>query len=159
VRIIGAPQGMKTLIYADDGSVFDLQTAHKAGYIQVTGRRDLYGTEADEVVASLNNAAPNLALNFKNATAPAWEPWLCAVVGTILQAAALAVLGFATYRKSNQTFSLRSGLTATRMGLGESWISHSRLWLPLLSYGDGFCHRRYYVLVRYLSGVSSLSLK
>ena len=99
VRLIGNPQGMKTLICADDGKVFDLHSAFGAGYLRLTGRGGLKGTQEEEVIVSLNNAAPNLALNVKNATAPAWELWIWAVVGVLLQAAALTVPGLATYRK------------------------------------------------------------
>lgn len=45
----------------------------------------------------LSEAAPNLALNVKNATAKPFELWVCATLGVALQAVAVVFPGLATY--------------------------------------------------------------
>ena len=86
---------MKTLVIAVDDSlrmkVLDIATAVEDGVLHSEG--DI----PDKILAELANAAPNLALNVKNATAPQWLLWLCAALGCFLQAAALVIPGLATY--------------------------------------------------------------
>jgi hypothetical protein len=50
-----------------------------------------------DIVAQLAQSAPNLILNVKQTVSPAWESWLCASLGVILQVATLILAGFATY--------------------------------------------------------------
>ncbi|KAK3378991.1 hypothetical protein B0T24DRAFT_506525, partial [Lasiosphaeria ovina] len=90
VRLIGNPQGMKCLIVTNEARVYDLKSAieHKLF------RSDMV---PPEVTATLTNAAPNLALNVKNANAPGWELWLWAFFGVALQLIAIAIPGVATY--------------------------------------------------------------
>jgi hypothetical protein len=99
VRLIGSPAGMKNLIIAKVNGkteVFDLASAFD--------KRLLHSPHLDEddpnsmrIVDELSNAAPNLALNVKNATAPLWELWFWAAVGVVLQTAALIFPGMLTY--------------------------------------------------------------
>lgn len=56
-----------------------------------------YPTDFDETIDDISGAAPNLALNVKNATAPTWELWSWAVLGIVLQLTAMAIPGLATY--------------------------------------------------------------
>ena len=99
VRLIGSPAGMKNLIIARvDGKtkVFDLASAFDKRLIQSP---HLYRGDPNSMrmVHELSDAAPNLALNVKNATAPIWELWLWAAVGVVLQTAALVFPGMLTY--------------------------------------------------------------
>jgi len=51
----------------------------------------------EKLVQDLSEAAPNLALNVKNASAPSSELWAWAAVGILLQAAAMGIRGVTTY--------------------------------------------------------------
>ncbi|KAI0168718.1 hypothetical protein BJ166DRAFT_464016 [Pestalotiopsis sp. NC0098] len=92
VRVFGRPDGMKNLVISQ-GKVYDIQTAVDKGIMEDTGS----GRHQENYLGSLREAAPNLALNVRNATAPAWELWTWAVVGVILQVIAVAVPALATY--------------------------------------------------------------
>ncbi|KAK0634196.1 hypothetical protein B0T14DRAFT_87254 [Immersiella caudata] len=100
VRMIGSPAGMKTLITTktEDGDivVLDLAKAFSQGLLSSHGLRAGDASTA-KLLGELSEAAPNLALNVKNATATTWELWLWASVGVILQATAMAVPGVSTY--------------------------------------------------------------
>lgn len=117
VRVFGRPDGMKNLVISR-GKVYDIQTAVEAGILRDTGSRSyrrtavgssllsrlrtsIAGPRSDareeNYLGSLRDAAPNLALNVRNATAPAWELWTWAAVGVILQVIAVVVPGLATY--------------------------------------------------------------
>lgn len=70
--------------------VLDIATACREGLLRSTGLNNgdlasISGTTLDE----LSEAAPNLALNVKNATAKPFELWVCATIGVALQAAAI----------------------------------------------------------------------
>ncbi|KAK3377647.1 hypothetical protein B0H63DRAFT_477575 [Podospora didyma] len=71
VGLISSPQGMKCIILTNEGGIYDLKTASEAGVITLT--HNIYGIEpnTDQIAAALASAAPNLALNVKNANAPA----------------------------------------------------------------------------------------
>lgn len=78
--------------------VLDIATACREGLLRSTGLNNgdlasISGTTLDE----LSEAAPNLALNVKNATAKPIELWVCASIGVALQAAAIVFPGLATY--------------------------------------------------------------
>ncbi len=77
--------------------VVDLATACRQRWLDSDGL-DISTTGSGKELDELSEAAPNLALNVKNATAPWWELWLWAAVGIALQAAALVVPLLATYR-------------------------------------------------------------
>ncbi|KAF3026588.1 hypothetical protein E8E14_014233 [Neopestalotiopsis sp. 37M] len=89
VRVMGQPAGMKTLIISDK-KVYDIKSALGRGVLE---RINIDNEDLD----SLADAAPNLTLNIRNATAPAWELWTWAAVGTILQLIAVVIPGIATY--------------------------------------------------------------
>jgi len=98
--MIGSPAGMKTLIVtkSSDGAlaVLDLAAAFQGDLLSSHGlQAEDAGTA--KLLSELSEAAPNLALNVKNATAPAWELWLWASVGVVLQATAIAAPGVSTY--------------------------------------------------------------
>jgi len=98
--MIGSPAGMKTLIVtkSSDGAlaVLDLAAAFQDDLLSSHGlQAEDAGTA--KLLSELSEAAPNLALNVKNATAPAWELWLWASVGVVLQATAIATPGVSTY--------------------------------------------------------------
>lgn len=105
VRLIGSPAGMKNLVVvgpkdAQAGAgprVLDIATACREGLLRSTGLNSgdlasISGTTLDE----LSEAAPNLALNVKNATAKPIELWVCASIDVALQAAAIVFPGLAT---------------------------------------------------------------
>lgn len=117
VRVFGRPDGMKNLVISQ-GKVYDIQTAVDENIMEDTGsgryrhtgvgssllfklRTTISGPRSDSreenYLGSLRDAAPNLALNVRNATAPAWELWTWAVLGVILQVIAVVVPGLATY--------------------------------------------------------------
>ncbi|KAF7532962.1 hypothetical protein G7054_g7472 [Neopestalotiopsis clavispora] len=89
VRVMGQPAGMKTLIIFDK-KVCDLKSAVNLGLLR---RFDI----DDEDLDSLTNAAPNLTLNVRDATAGPRELWTWAAVGAILQIIAIVIPGIATY--------------------------------------------------------------
>ncbi|KAK4196235.1 hypothetical protein QBC40DRAFT_314022 [Triangularia verruculosa] len=96
VRLIGNPQMKWLIIDRSNGELYDLQSAHKSGFISSQDKgsdRDLIDT-----VGILNDAAPNLALNVRRATASRGELWLWAMIGTVLQVTAIVFPGVTTYR-------------------------------------------------------------
>ncbi|KAK4443355.1 hypothetical protein QBC34DRAFT_362061 [Podospora aff. communis PSN243] len=105
VRTLGSPAGMKTMIIArsDDGTMqaLNLGNAFKAGLLTsrgLDGRGPDWKRKLEQLLEELSEAAPNLALNVKNATAPSREVWLWASVGVILQGLAIVIPGFFTHR-------------------------------------------------------------
>jgi hypothetical protein len=105
---------MKNLIILPNGEVHDLQSAFDSSLLKFSkqthtlGRAPLWQLPVRrshkedmplerDTINSLNNAALNLALNVRNATAPLWELWLCASIGIVLQLVALVIPGFTTY--------------------------------------------------------------
>ncbi|KAJ3549141.1 hypothetical protein NM208_g653 [Fusarium decemcellulare] len=94
VRMVGSSEGMETLTIDRNGKILDVREAFEQDVIDEGWGRD----ECDaEVLESLRNAAPNLALNVQNATAPSWELWSWVALGVLLQSCALVVPGVATY--------------------------------------------------------------
>lgn len=89
VRVMGQPAGMKTLIVSDK-MVYDLKSAINQNILANTNAED-------NAVDILTDAAPNLALNVRNATAGSRELWTWAAVGTILQIIGVVIPGIATY--------------------------------------------------------------
>lgn len=76
----------------------DIATACRENLLRSPGlgtrdRDSISGTMLDE----LSEAAPNLALNIKNATAKPFELWVCATLGAAPQAVAVVFPGLATY--------------------------------------------------------------
>ncbi|ETS78378.1 hypothetical protein PFICI_10440 [Pestalotiopsis fici W106-1] len=65
VRVMGQPAGMKTLIIVDD-TVHDIKSGVRRRIIEDSNPED-------DALDSLTDAAPNLALNVRNSTAPSWE--------------------------------------------------------------------------------------
>jgi len=106
VRLIGSPAGMKNLVvvgpkFGQTGAglrVLDIATACRDGLLQSPG---LNNGDLDSIsgttLTELSEAAPNLALNVKNATAKPFELWVCATIGVALQVAAIVFPGLATY--------------------------------------------------------------
>ena len=98
--MIGSPAGMKTLIVTkssdDTLSVLDLASAFESGLLS-SQSLPVGDAATAKLLSELSEAAPNLALNVKNATAPAWELWLYASVGVVLQTTAMAVPFLSTY--------------------------------------------------------------
>lgn len=94
--MIGSPAGMKTLVVTKSSKgkieVLDLATAFERELLVSPGLR-----VGNPYLRELNNAAPNLALNVKNATSSSRELWLWAGVGLVLQIAAMVIPGMATY--------------------------------------------------------------
>lgn len=114
---MGQPAGMKSLVIWG-GKVYDIKTAvdehvmmdpsirwrpNRYGNSALLSRLCTYLVEDDpealdaDYLNLLRNAAPNLALNVRDATAPAWELWTCAIVGVALQMIAAIIPGIATY--------------------------------------------------------------
>lgn len=106
VRLIGSPAGMKNLVVVGkkgdrDGAslrVVDIATACRDNLLRSPGlgTRDL-NSVSETTLNELSEAAPNLALNVKNATAKPFELWVCATIGVALQGAAIVFPGLATY--------------------------------------------------------------
>ncbi|KAF4966368.1 hypothetical protein FSARC_5938 [Fusarium sarcochroum] len=99
VRLIGDSEELKTLIANQDGDIYNIQSAVKAHLLTLDGN---YGSRliylvGGDVLESLSNAAPNLALNVSNATVPVHELWSLAALGTLLQLFAVAFSAVATY--------------------------------------------------------------
>jgi hypothetical protein len=86
---MGQPEGMKTLIVSGQ-KVYDLSSAMKS--------RILEDTDSEvNAVDTLTDAAPNLALNVRNATAGSRELWTWAALGTFIQTIGVVIPGIATY--------------------------------------------------------------
>ena len=98
--MIGSPAGMKTLVVAQSAGgrvkVLDIAAAVKDDFLYSPGLQ-IDDPNSKQILDELNNAAPNLGLNVKNATASARELWFWATVGLVMQAAAVAIPGVATY--------------------------------------------------------------
>lgn len=97
VRMIGGSEGMKNLIITKDGGVFDIATGFSEKLIESHGFRYNLSLQETADLDALRDAAPNLALNVRNATAPSWELWCWAAFGILLQALALAFPSVTTY--------------------------------------------------------------
>lgn len=95
--MIGGSEGMKILIITHDGGVFDIATGMSKQLIESHDFNHLSITQETAYLETLRDAAPNLALNVRNATAPSWELWCWAAFGILLQALALTFPGVATY--------------------------------------------------------------
>jgi hypothetical protein len=117
--MIGSPADMKNLIIntTDQGNleVLDLRTAVERevvypsqlgpptpGENKTLDKEMLRPTRRRtpgflQVLDDLRDAAPNLALNVENSTAPTRELWLWALLGVALQLAAMMLPGMATY--------------------------------------------------------------
>lgn len=99
--VIVGPKGGQA---GDGPRVLDIVTACREGLLRSPGldTSDL-GSISGTTLATLatldelSEAAPNLALNVKNATAKPFELWVCATIGVALQAAAIVFPGLATY--------------------------------------------------------------
>ncbi|KAK5657396.1 hypothetical protein OQA88_2966 [Cercophora sp. LCS_1] len=100
VRTFGSPAGMKILIVTSTESgekdILDLASAFEQGLLTWNGL-DSHDPHDKKLLRELRDAAPNLALNVKNATAPSWELWFWAGVGVLLQTTALVIPGIAMY--------------------------------------------------------------
>ncbi|KAK1830206.1 hypothetical protein QBC39DRAFT_354441 [Podospora conica] len=99
VRLMGStPAGMKTLVIVGNKtsrSVLDIATAVKQDFLESPGL--LSSIDTNDTLHELSEAAPNLALNVKNATAKPLELWVCATIGVALQTVAIVFPGLATY--------------------------------------------------------------
>lgn len=96
VRLIGNPQMKWLILDKSNGKLHDLQSASEERLIrhdQILGYSD-----GSEVTSILKDAAPNLALNVRHATASSKELRFWAIVGIGLQATAIVIPGLATYR-------------------------------------------------------------
>ena len=97
--MIGNPAGMKTLVVVSwEGytMILDLRAAFDRRIVDCPGLVRDDATD-EPALNELCDAAPNLALNVKNATAPAHELWLWAALGVFLQFAAVAMPAVTTY--------------------------------------------------------------
>ncbi|KAF4829971.1 hypothetical protein CGCTS75_v006169 [Colletotrichum tropicale] len=92
VRLIGDTEGAKTFLISEGGAVFDLHSGVQNGLVE-TGD-GLVNKHAEE---RLFNPTPNLSLNTRNATVSPFSLWFFAAFGFVLQLAALAFPGIATY--------------------------------------------------------------
>ncbi|KAK4178769.1 hypothetical protein QBC36DRAFT_96243 [Triangularia setosa] len=95
VRLIGNPQMKWLILDKTDGKLHDLQSAYQTNVIQSDTKSR---SDESEFIPTLSDAAPNLALNVRHATASHKELWFWAVIGVVLQGTALVIPGFATYR-------------------------------------------------------------
>lgn len=96
VRLIGNPQMKWLILDKSNGKLHDLQSACKERLIRHD--QSLGYPDGSEVTSILKDAAPNLALNVRHATASSKELWFWAIVGIGLQATAIVIPGLATYR-------------------------------------------------------------
>lgn len=104
VRTIGSPAGMKNLFITRDKSdrtgVINFREVVDYNLMNCPSRH-FYDPSTSvnyrRIIDDLSDAAPNLALNVKNATALTEELWLWATLGIVLQLTAMAVPGVATY--------------------------------------------------------------
>lgn len=91
---------MKSLIVTTTAQgkaqVLDLRTAVAKGVVH-SSHFNLSTPGVDKILEELGNAAPNLALNVKNSTAPTWQLWLWALLGVALQLAAMIMPGITTF--------------------------------------------------------------
>lgn len=120
VRMIGSPAGMKTRVVTKSSEgeveVLDLAGAFRGGLLQSPGL--LIGDRNTvKILKELSDAAPNLALNVKNATSSSRKLWLWASVGLVLQAAAGD-----------------PGHGNLLLELGEGRCADCTIWIPMLSY-------------------------
>lgn len=88
---------MNMIVTEKEGGRMGVLSLREAYKERLMDSPDIYPDPAyyrhKQITTELSKAAPNLALNVKNATATSWELWLWALLWIVLQLTAMATPG------------------------------------------------------------------